>query len=57
MSSCTFHGIQSVDCGLIEMARTYGLSKRALYREVILQAALPSILVGVRFSLGFMYER
>jgi sulfonate transport system permease protein len=51
----TFHGIQSVDRGLIEMARSYGLSKWALYREVILPGALPSILVGVRFSLGFMW--
>jgi len=26
-----------------------------LYREIILPGALPSILVGVRFSLGFMW--
>ena len=51
----TFHGIRSVDRGLIEMARSYGLSGWALYREVILPGALPSILVGVRFSLGFMW--
>jgi sulfonate transport system permease protein len=51
----TFHGIQSVDRGLIEMGRTYGLSRWQLYREVILPGALPSILVGVRFSLGFMW--
>jgi len=51
----TFHGIRSVDPGLIEMARSYGLSGWALYRQVILPGALPSILVGVRFSLGFMW--
>ena len=51
----TFHGIRSVDKGLIEMARSYGLSGWRLYREVILSGALPSILVGVRFSLGFMW--
>jgi len=51
----TFHGIRSVDKGLIEMARSYGLSGWRLYREVILPGALPSILVGVRFSLGFMW--
>jgi sulfonate transport system permease protein len=51
----TFHGIRSVDKGLIEMGRSYGLSGWALYREVILPGALPSILVGVRFSLGFMW--
>ena len=51
----TFHGIRSVDKGLIEMARSYGLSGWPLYRDVILPGALPSILVGVRFSLGFMW--
>jgi len=51
----TFHGIRSVDKGLIEMARSYGLSGWALYRDVILPGALPSILVGVRFSLGLVW--
>ena len=51
----TFHGIRAVDPGLVEMARSYGLSGWALYRDVILPGALPSILVGVRFSLGFMW--
>ncbi len=51
----TFHGIRSVDTGLIEMARSYGLRGWALYRHVILPGALPSILVGVRFSLGLMW--
>lgn len=51
----TFHGIRNVDPGLIEMARTYGLSRWQLYREVILPGALSSILVGLRFSLGLMW--
>ncbi|MDO8178789.1 MAG: aliphatic sulfonate ABC transporter permease SsuC [Undibacterium sp.] len=51
----TFHGIRSVDRGLIEMAQSYGLSGWALYRDVILPGALPSILVGVRFSLGLVW--
>lgn len=51
----TFHGIRSVDAGLIEMARSYGLSGWQLYRQVILPGALPSILVGLRFSLGLMW--
>ncbi|GCL61799.1 aliphatic sulfonate ABC transporter permease SsuC [Pseudaquabacterium pictum] len=51
----TFHGIRSVDKGLIEMARSYGLSGWQLYRQVILPGALPSILVGVRFSLGLVW--
>lgn len=51
----TFHGIRNVDPGLIEMARTYGLSRWQLYRHVILPGALSSILVGLRFSLGLMW--
>ncbi|WP_343729690.1 aliphatic sulfonate ABC transporter permease SsuC [Duganella sp.] len=51
----TFHGIRAADQGLIEMARSYGLSGWPLYRDVILPAALPSVLVGVRFSLGLVW--
>jgi sulfonate transport system permease protein len=51
----TFHGIRNVDPGLVEMARSYGLSRWQLYRQVILPGALSSILVGLRFSLGLMW--
>jgi sulfonate transport system permease protein len=51
----TFHGIRSVDANLVEMAKSYGLKGFALYRHVVLPAALPSILVGVRFALGLMW--
>ncbi len=51
----TFHGIRNVDPGLIEMAKSYGLKGFALYWNVILPGALPSILVGVRFSLELMW--
>ncbi|MDD2546097.1 MAG: aliphatic sulfonate ABC transporter permease SsuC [Burkholderiaceae bacterium] len=51
----TFHGIRNVDPGLIEMGRTYGLNRWALYRQVILPGAMSSILVGLRFSLGLMW--
>ncbi len=51
----TFHGIRSADQGLIEMAKSYGLSGWPLYRDVILPAAMPSILVGVRFLLGLVW--
>ena len=47
--------IRNVDPALVEMARSYGLSGFSLFRQVILPGALPSILVGVRFALGFMW--
>ncbi|AZN39591.1 aliphatic sulfonate ABC transporter permease SsuC [Paenibacillus albus] len=51
----TLHGIRSVDSGLIEMGRTYGLRGFKLFRTIILPGALPSILVGLRFALGIMW--
>jgi sulfonate transport system permease protein len=51
----TYHGVRSVDAGLIEMSTTYGLTTWQLFRQVILPGALPSILVGVRYALGIMW--
>ncbi|NIC43759.1 aliphatic sulfonate ABC transporter permease SsuC [Aquabacterium sp. A08] len=51
----TFHGIRNVDPGLVEMGRSYGLSRWGLYTQIILPGALSSILVGLRFSLGLMW--
>ena len=51
----TFHGIRTVDPGLIEMAQVYGLGRFALFWRVILPGALPSILVGLRYALGIMW--
>jgi sulfonate transport system permease protein len=39
----TWHGIRNIDRGLVEMARSYGLSGFALFRHVILPGALPSL--------------
>ncbi len=51
----TFHGVRSVDPQLIEMAHVYDVRGLALYREVILPGALPSVLVGLRFALGMSW--
>lgn len=51
----TFHGIRSVDPGLIEMGRVYGLNTSSLFWKIILPGAMSSILVGVRYSLGIMW--
>jgi sulfonate transport system permease protein len=51
----TYHGIRTIEPGLLEMARVQGLSGFSLFREVILPGALPSILVGVRYALGIMW--
>lgn len=51
----TSHGIRTVDPGLIEMGKVYGLRPAALFWQIILPGALPSILVGVRYALGIMW--
>lgn len=51
----TYHGIKNIDRGLLEMARSYGLSGFRLFTQVVLPGALPSIMVGVRFALGLMW--
>jgi len=51
----TFYGIRSVDPGLIEMGKVYGLNSRDLLWQIIIPGALPSILVGLRYALGIMW--
>ena len=51
----TYHGMRNVDPGLIEMGRVYGLDGFSLFRDILFPAALPSILVGVRYALGIMW--
>jgi sulfonate transport system permease protein len=51
----TLHGIRTVDPQLIEMGRTYGMTNFELFWRVILPGALPSIFVGLRYALGFMW--
>lgn len=51
----TLHGVRTVDPQIIEMAQIYGLDRKALITRIILPGALPSILVGLRYALGFMW--
>ncbi|MER5387667.1 ABC transporter permease [Saccharopolyspora sp. NPDC002686] len=47
-----YGGIRNVDAALVEAAKTLGLGWFAQIRHVILPAAMPNALVGLRFSLG-----
>lgn len=51
----TQHGVRSVDPHLLEMGRAYGMSNGALFWQVVLPGALPSIFVGLRYGLGIMW--
>lgn len=51
----TFHGIRNVDPNLVEMGKMYNLKGWALFKQVLLPGALPSIFVGLRYALGVMW--
>jgi sulfonate transport system permease protein len=48
----TFSGIRGVDSKLFELGQVLGLSRGQMIRNIILPGALPTILVGLRQSLG-----
>jgi sulfonate transport system permease protein len=50
-----YAGIRGVDVKLVELAKVIGLSRSALIRHVILPAALPTALVGLRYALGISW--
>jgi sulfonate transport system permease protein len=48
----TFSGIRGVDSKLAELGRVLGLNRGEMIRNIILPGALPTILIGLRQSLG-----
>jgi sulfonate transport system permease protein len=48
----TYAAVRQVDPKLVEAGRAFGLSRLAIIGQIILPAALPSILVGVRTAMG-----
>lgn len=47
----TYAAIRGVDMKLVEAGQTFGLNRRGLVGKVILPAALPGFLTGLRFAL------
>ncbi len=47
-----YNGIRGVDVRLLDAARSFGLSRAEQIVHVILPGALPSLLVGLRYSLS-----
>lgn len=47
----TFEGVKNVNPSLLEMGRSFGAGRLVLYTRIILPAALPEILCGVRLGL------
>jgi len=51
----TIYGVTGVRSLWIETARILGASKRQIFRKVILPAALPAIMTGLRVGLGISW--
>ena len=47
-----YEGIRGVDVRLIDAARSFGLARWQLVRDVILPGTLPSLFVGLRYALS-----
>ena len=44
-------GVERVNPSLVEMGRSFGASKRVLYGRIVLRAALPELLAGIRLGV------
>jgi NitT/TauT family transport system permease protein len=44
-------GVERVNPSLLEMGRSFGATRRALYTRIVLRAALPELLAGIRLGL------
>lgn len=50
-----FSGIRGIDRKLLEVGRMYQLSPAATLRQIVIPAAMPSILQGIRLGLGIAW--
>jgi sulfonate transport system permease protein len=48
----TYAGVRGVDRKLLEVGRTFGLTRFEIVRRIILPNALPGILIGIRYAMG-----
>ncbi len=48
----TYQGVRSVEPKLLEVARSFRSSERALWMDIVLPSSLPFIVAGIRLALG-----
>jgi sulfonate transport system permease protein len=48
----TVTGIRGVDPKLLQLGRSYGLGRWRLVRDIAVPGAMPTVLAGIRYSLG-----
>jgi sulfonate transport system permease protein len=50
-----YKGIRAIDPRFGELARACGVSRREVFTKIVLPGAMPSFLIGLRFSLGIAW--
>ena len=48
----TMTGVKQVDSVLVEMARSFGAKEKEIFFKIILPAAMPAIMAGIRLGMG-----
>jgi NitT/TauT family transport system permease protein len=48
----TIHGVEGIDRGLVRAAMSLGAGRAAIFREVVIPGALPSIVTGLSVGMG-----
>ncbi|HTN71123.1 MAG TPA: ABC transporter permease [Methylomirabilota bacterium] len=48
----TFSGVRTVSAQLVDIGRAYGARERKIFTKIILPAALPFIMAGIRLAVG-----
>lgn len=51
----TIHGVKSVNSTLIDSARVLGASQRQVFIKILIPAAMPAIITGMRIGLGIAW--
>jgi sulfonate transport system permease protein len=52
----TLHGVASCDIKWVEVGKSFGMNRSEIFRYVVLPAALPAVLVGMRLGLGYSWR-
>ncbi len=53
--TATIHGVRNVEVTLIDSARVLGATEGQIFRKILIPAAMPSIITGMRIGLGIAW--
>src|SRR5262249_6419717 len=48
----TFSGVRSVSANLVDIGRAYGAGEGKIFTKIMLPAALPFVMAGIRLAVG-----